>query len=124
MNADPQRRRRVRVATSCAREQVQEIRVRAGDSIAVGHRNQQHPAFIWSATEDGHHGWVPEDYLELTGAHSAVARRDYDSTHLTVVEDEVLEVVEQVDDYLLCRTAAGVEGWLQASCVRGLEKER
>jgi len=47
--------------------------MRAGDSVAVGHRNQQHPAFVWCATEDGHHGWVPEDYLSMTGAHSAVA---------------------------------------------------
>jgi hypothetical protein len=123
MTSDPQLRR-VRVLTSCTREQVQEIRLRAGDSVAVGHRNQQHPSFVWSAGEDGHHGWVPEDYLEMTGPRSAVARRDYDSTHLTVVADEQLDVLEQVDDYLLCRTAAGVEGWVQASCVHELEEER
>jgi hypothetical protein len=123
MNSDPQCRR-VRVATPCTREQVQEIRVRAGDSLAVGHRNQQHPEFVWSATEDGHHGWVPEDYLEMTGARSAVARRDYDSTHLTVVVDEDLTVLEQVGDYLLCRTAAGVTGWVRASCVHELEEKR
>ena len=68
-----------------------------GDGLAVGHRNQQHPAFVWSATEDGHHGWVPEDYVEIEGRRDAVARRDYDSSHLTVVEGEVLEVLEQVE---------------------------
>ena len=96
MEPDPQRRH-VRVTTPCTREQIQEIRMRAGDSVAVGHRNQQHPAFVWCATEDGHHGWVPEDYLSMTGAHSAVARRDYDSTHLTAGEAEDLEVLERVD---------------------------
>jgi hypothetical protein len=123
MNPDPQRRR-VRVATPCTREHVQEIRMQTGDSLAVGHRNQQHPEFVWSATEDGHHGWVPEDYLEMTGAHSAVARRDYDSTHLTVVADEYLTVLDQVGGYLLCRTTAGVVGWVRASCVHELEEER
>jgi hypothetical protein len=122
MSHDPQHRL-VRVATPCTREQVQEIRMRAGDSVAVGHRNQQHPAFVWCATEDGHHGWVPEDFLEMTGQRSALARRDYDSTHLTVSEDEELDVLEQVGDYLLCRTATGVQGWVRASCVHELEEE-
>jgi hypothetical protein len=119
MTTDPQPRR-IRVTKSCTREQVQEIRIRAGDSLAVGHRNQQHPAFVWSATEDGHHGWVPEEYIEFADSRGAVARRDYDSTHLTVSEDEVLEVVEQVGDYLLCRNAARVEGWVPESCVEDI----
>ncbi len=113
---------RVRVATACARQQIQEIHVRTGDGVAVGHRNLQHPAFVWCATEDGHHGWVPADYLTMTGEHSAVGRREYDSTHLTVVEDEELEELERVDDYVLCRNAAGVEGWVPAPCLRGLEE--
>jgi hypothetical protein len=116
MTTDPAGRN-VRVATSCTREQVQELRVRKGDSLAVGHRNQQHPEFVWSASEDGHHGWVPEDYIEIVGGHDAVARRDYDSTHLTVVSGERLEVLEQVGDYLLCRNATGVKGWVPEACV-------
>ncbi len=116
MTTDPQRRQ-VRVSSSCTREQVQEIRVHAGDSLAVGHRNLQHPAFVWSATEDGHHGWVPEDYIEILSGRDAVARRDYDSTHLTVIEGEALGVLDQVGDYLLCRNAAGVAGWVPESCV-------
>ncbi len=47
-----------RVAASCALEQVLEIRVRAGDGLAIGHRNQ-HPAFSGSAAEEGHCGWLP-----------------------------------------------------------------
>lgn len=119
MTADPQRRR-ARVATSCTREQVQEIRIRVGDGLAVGHRNQQHPAFVWCATEDGHHGWVPEDYIELGAGRDAVALRDYDSTHLTVSEDETLDVVEQVGGYLLCRNAVGATGWVPESCVEDI----
>ena len=50
----------------------------------------------------------------------AVARRDYDSTHLTVVEGEALEVLEQVGDYLLCRNAASAEGWVPEGCVEDI----
>jgi len=97
--------------------------VHTGDNVAVGHRNQQHPAFVWAATEDGHHGWVPEEYLDMAGKQSAVVQRDYDSTHLTVAEDEELTVREQIDDYLLCRNAAGVEGWVPVTCVHDVEGE-
>jgi hypothetical protein len=119
VSTEPQPRR-VRVAISCLREQVQEICIHEGDSLAVGHRNQQHPAFVWSATEDGHHGWVPEDYIETVSGRDAVARRDYDSTHLTVVEGETLEVLEQVGDYLLCRNTAGAEGWVPEACAEAI----
>ncbi len=121
MTMDPQRRQ-VRVVTSCTRERVQEIRVRIGDSLSVGHRNQQHPAFVWSATEDGHHGWVPEDYIEIVGGRDGVACRDYDSTHLTVMSGERLDVLEQVGDYLLCRSTTGVQGWVPESCVHDQEE--
>ena len=60
---------------------------------------------------------MPEDYVEIEDRHNAVALRDYDSSHLTVVEGEELEVLEQVDDYLLCRNAARVEGWVPEPCV-------
>jgi hypothetical protein len=116
MTTSPQHRR-VRVQTACTREQVQELRIHEGDALSVGHRNQQHPAFIWSAAEDGHHGWVPEEYIEMQNGRDAVARRDYDSTHLTVAGGETLEVLEQVGDYLFCRNAAGVEGWVPERCV-------
>jgi hypothetical protein len=109
--------RRVRVIKSCAREHIQDIRIRRGDSLSVGHRNQQHPSFVWCATEDGHHGWVPEEYIEIEDRRNATATRDYDSAHLTVVEGEALDVVEQVGDYLLCRNAVGVQGWVQEVCV-------
>jgi len=108
---------RVRATSSRAREHLQDIRFRTGDCLCVGHRNQQHPTFVWCATEDGHHGWVPQDYFEMTGATDAVARRDYDSAHLTVVAGEILEVLEQAGDYLLCRNATGVEGWIPVAGV-------
>jgi hypothetical protein len=120
---DPQDRR-VRVATSCTREHPQDIRIRKGDSLSVGHRNQQHPAFVWCATEDGRHGWVPEEYIEKTGGSNAVARRAYDSAHLTVLEGETLEILEQVGDYLLCRGPLGAEGWVPESCVEEIVEEQ
>ncbi len=116
--------RRVRVTASRASEHVQEIRIHEGDCLCVGHRNQLHPAFVWCATEDGHHGSVPERYIEMRSAGDAVARRDYDSTHLTATEGEALDVLDEVDDFLRCRSAAGVIGWVPASGVAAITEDR
>ncbi len=115
--------RRVRATASRAREHIQEILIHAGDSLSVGHRNQQHPGFVWCATEDGHHGWVPEAYIERLDGGDAVAAHDYDSAHLTIVAGETLEVLEEIDDYVLCRNAGGATGWVPASGVEEITEE-
>jgi SH3 domain len=102
----------VRVITPHARDHIHNISFRAGDDLAVGHRNQQYPAYVWCATEDGQHGWVPERFIEITGDAEAVALCDYSAAHLTVVKDEVLDVLDEVGGWLLCRNAAGSEGWV------------
>jgi hypothetical protein len=102
---------RVRVTTSRARDHIENIRFRAGDDLVVGHRNQQYPEFVWCAAEDGHAGWVPERRLRMTGLGEAVATSDYDAAQLTVVRDEILDVLERTDDWWRCRNAGGIEGW-------------
>jgi SH3-like domain-containing protein len=116
--------RRACVTVARASEHVQDIRFRTGDSLCVGHRNQQHPAFVWCATENGHHGWVPEEYIEMVGARDAVARRDYDSAHLTATAGETVDVLDEIGDFLRCRTATGVDGWIPAACVDEITGER
>jgi hypothetical protein len=81
------------------------------------------PGYLWCATEDGRRGRVPKDHLGVDGRH-AVALRDYDSSRLTVVTGEELDVPEQADDHLLRHSAARVDGWVPASCVEELEEER
>lgn len=102
---------RVRVTTSRARDHIENIRFRAGDGLVVGHRNQQYPEFVWCATEDGHAGWVPETRLQMTGPGEAIATSDYDAAQLTVVKDEILDVLERTGSWWRCRNASGVEGW-------------
>jgi len=103
---------RVRVTMSRVSDHVDDVRLSVGDSIAVGHRNQQYPEFVWCATEDGHHGWAPEECLEMQGPRSAVALRDYAAAHLTVSRGETLEALEQVGSWVFCRNAAGRTGWV------------
>jgi len=116
--------RRGRVTVSRSRDHIQDIRIHAGDSLFVGHRNQQHPAFVWCAAENGRHGWVPEEYIEMLGARAAVARCDYDSAHLTATAGETVGVLDEIGDCLHCCSAAGVQGWVPASCVDEITEEQ
>jgi len=115
--------KRVRVTTSRARDHIENIRFRTGDVLAVGHRNQQYPEFVWCVSEDGHGGWVPEARLRMTGPDEAVATGDYDAAQLTVVKDEILDVVEHTENWWRCRNAGGVEGWVPATILTAVRAD-
>ena len=53
----------------------------------------------------------------MTGEHQAVALRDYDATELSVGRKELLEVLDEVGGWYLCRTQTGMSGWVPCSCV-------
>jgi hypothetical protein len=103
---------KVRVVESRPRDHVVTIHIRPGDVVGVGHRNQQYPEFLWCASEDGHQGWVAESYLRMTSETEAVALKEYDAGQLTVVEGEVLDVLDRQGAFLLCRNAIGAQGWV------------
>lgn len=110
----------MRVTVARARDHVENVRIREGEAIVVGHRNQQFPEFLWCAVEDGHAGWVPEVFLRMDGTREATALRDYDAAQLTVIKGELLEALEQVGAWVRCRNAAGAEGWVPESCLEDL----
>jgi hypothetical protein len=114
----------MRVTTSRARDHIVNISIHSGDTIAVGHRNQQYPEFVWGASEDGHHGWVPERCIEMTAEHEGVATCDYDASQLTVVKDELLEVLEEAGVWIRCRNSAGVEGWVPLQILEEARESR
>ena len=115
--------KRVRVTKSRARDHIENISFRAGDDLVVGHRNQQYPEFVWCASEDGHAGWVPEMRLRMTGPGEAIATSAYDAAQLTVVKDEVLDVVECTDSWCRCRNAGGVEGWVPVTILTAVPED-
>jgi hypothetical protein len=106
---------RVRVTASRPCDHVVTIHIGPGDVVGVGHRNQQYPEFLWCASENGRQGWVAEAFLEMSGEKEAVALREYDAAQLTVIEGELLDVLEQQGIWTLCRNAAGAQGWVPAT---------
>ena len=65
---------------------------------------------------------MPDAYLDIAGnGQTAIALRDYDSTELTVGRKQVLEVLDEVGGWYLCRTESGQSGWVPSTSVEPLE---
>ena len=108
---------RVRVVRSHITSGPDPVHFVTGDALSVGHHDQQWRSYVWCTDQAGHAGWVPDFYIEMTGAHEATALRDYDATELTVGPNDVLDVLEEAGGWLRCRTDGGHEGWVPADNV-------
>jgi len=108
---------RVRAIESHEISQRPPIQVASGDRVQVGERDTTWPAFVLVTTETGE-GWVPSRYLDADSGWATVVTR-YDTTVLSTVSGETLEVLERDDEsgWLWCRNAAGREGWVPTRAV-------
>jgi hypothetical protein len=113
--------RHVRVVTSYVSSSPVPVCFRKGEAVVVGRHDQQWTSYVWGTDQAGRAGWVPEEYLQMTGPAEAVALRDYDATELTVARDEVLEVLDEAGGWLLCRSAAGLTGWVPSNHTEALD---
>ena len=109
--------RRVCVVRSHVTSDPDPVRFVSGEVLSVGHHDQQWRSYVWCTDQSGHAGWVPDFYLEMTGAREATALRDYDATEMTVAKGELLDVLEEAGGWLRCRTSSGHEGWVPADNV-------
>ncbi len=112
---------KVRVVQGHAGDHTKMIAVRAGDEVTVGHRNVMYPEYVWCASQSGH-GWVPVDFLEMTGPQEARVLHDFVADELTVVPGEILDVVEDLGSWLRCRDSNGVEGEVPAAIVEQISE--
>ena len=111
---------RARVRESHVSSPQSPVKFIVGDILGVGHRDRQWTTYVWVTDQSGHAGWVPDTYLEMTGAHEAVAIRDYDATELTIVKGEIVDVLEEAGGWAHCRNATGVDGWVPSSKIEPL----
>lgn len=87
------------------------LRVRAGDLLQVGGRDEEFPGWVWCTGPDGRSGWVPEKDLERT-ERGAVARRDYSARELDVRAGEEVIPSEEECGWVWVTNASGEAGWV------------
>ena len=106
------------IVTSAHRAQYPEpIRLKAGDQVTVGKRDEEYPGWIWTTVASGRSGWAPEELLDVSGA-EAVARVDYESTELDTSPGETVRVFFEMLEWAWVRNAAGAEGWVPLKTIR------
>jgi hypothetical protein len=88
------------------------IRLKLGERVEVGERDDGWPAFVFVRTRRGS-GWVPERHLDRDGE-VAVVTEDYDTTELPTSQGERLEVIreDRPSGWVWCRAQDGREGWV------------
>ena len=81
----------------------------AGEKLATG---KKEGGWVWCTKRDGESRWVPEAYIEREGGDTAVMRRDYEATELSVTTGEELVMGEEESDWAWCTNQEGRSGWV------------
>jgi SH3-like domain-containing protein len=93
------------------------LRLRAGEDVAVGRRDDEWPLWFRCRAADGREGWVPEAWLARDGAR-ATLRADYDATELEVAAGDDLTVHQAYGGWLWAERRDGAGGWIPARAVQ------
>ena len=83
------------------------IELSAGDTVAVGSRDDEWPGFVWCTAADGVGGWVPEELLDDT-----TMLADYSAVELAVDPGDEVTAHRFIQGWWWCRRNDGAEGWL------------
>jgi len=87
------------------------LKFKKDEALVVTYPSDEWPGWIWCLNNDGKSGWAPESYLEISGD-SAVARRDYDATELTVRMGDRLTVLDEESGWCWCEFGDDEKGWV------------
>jgi hypothetical protein len=101
-----------RVLKSYTTQYPDPIVIQTGDTVTLGRRDTEFPGWIWATSaKTGKSGWVPERFLTIRGE-QAESRRDYSARELSVLEGDIVTVVEEVLGWVLVEAESGVRGWV------------
>ena len=82
-----------------------------GDRVKVGHGDPEMPGWHWCEDKDGVWSWIPEEYLDMSGAEGTITH-SYDTTELSVDIGDSLDWLAEVKFWTLCLTPDGRVGWV------------
>ena len=85
-----------------------------GDCVRVGAPDPDWPGWTWVTAITGRGSYVPDSHIELRGDGTAVVLKDFHARDLSVVKNEKINSLREVQGWHWCRNANDEEGWLPA----------
>ncbi len=84
-----------------------------GDLLKLGEADSEYPGWVWVTTPDGNQGWAPEQYLAVhENSLEASANQSYSAYELDTQVGERLEVLQELNQWVLVRNSTGNIGWV------------
>jgi len=103
--------KKARVKANYTSSSLNPLYIMKGESVVVTYESDEWPGWIWCINKEGKSGWAPVNYLEITEG-SAVAKRDYDATELTVREGDELKILDEESGWYWCVFGEDEKGWV------------
>lgn len=87
------------------------IKLKKGESISVGARDDEYPGWIRVTTKSGNEGWAPEQYINKDSG-QPTATQDYDASELSTTFGETLSVKNIINEWAWVENQFGNCGWV------------
>jgi len=85
--------------------------LKKGYKVQIEEKECEWPGWIWSITQDGKSGWIPENYLEIKG-YNAELLKDYNATELNATIGEFFLIENEESGWLWVSSENGRSGWI------------
>ena len=96
------------------------IRLKTGDTVALGRKDDQYPGWIWITTACGDEGWAPESLIRIETKDSGVATSAYTARELDTHAGERLACKSELGGWLWVENEKGQSGWVPKDSVRAI----
>ena len=115
---------RARVVRDYRTQYPNPVRFAAGEIVALGERDTEWPAFIWTIAQDGNAGWAPFDWLQPLDDDRAEALSDYSAQELDVAVGDEVTLHRELGGWWWCEHRDGRCGWVPAQHFESNEQDK
>ncbi|MFX0056744.1 MAG: SH3 domain-containing protein [Candidatus Hodarchaeota archaeon] len=85
--------------------------LKRGEKLQIEDKESEWHGWIWSITKSGQSGWIPDNYLKISG-NTAVLLKDYNATELTASVGEIYLIEDEESGWVWVTSENGKYGWI------------
>jgi uncharacterized protein YgiM (DUF1202 family) len=85
--------------------------LKKGEKLHIEDKECEWSGWIWSITEDGNSGWIPNSYLKIK-EQNAELLKDYNATELNATKGECYLIEDEESGWVWVSSDNGKYGWI------------